>query len=54
MQQNVISPNTFHFMKPAEVNMVAWKRAVAWSKLSCNKILELVWFLAVNEALIKL
>ncbi|GBN06584.1 hypothetical protein AVEN_71140-1 [Araneus ventricosus] len=34
--------------------MVAWKRAVAWSKLSCNKILELVWFLAVNEALIKL
>ncbi|GBM74531.1 hypothetical protein AVEN_126582-1 [Araneus ventricosus] len=45
---------SFHFTKPAEVNRVAWMRAVAENKLSRNKIVQLVRFLAVNEALIKL
>ncbi|GBN35753.1 hypothetical protein AVEN_253862-1 [Araneus ventricosus] len=45
---------SFHFTKPTEINRVACMKAVAWSKLSRNKIVQLVSFLAVNEALIKL
>ncbi|GBN37459.1 hypothetical protein AVEN_88086-1 [Araneus ventricosus] len=45
---------SFHFTKPAEVNRVVLMRAVAGNKLSRNKIAQLVRFLAVNEALIKL
>ncbi|GBL99452.1 hypothetical protein AVEN_68751-1 [Araneus ventricosus] len=45
---------SFHFTKTTEVNRVAWMRAAARNKLSRNKIVQLVRFLAVNEALIKL
>ncbi|GBL87197.1 hypothetical protein AVEN_270484-1 [Araneus ventricosus] len=45
---------SFHFTKPAEVKRVAWMRAVAGNKLSRNKIVQLVRFLADNEALIKI
>ncbi|GBN16713.1 hypothetical protein AVEN_49357-1 [Araneus ventricosus] len=44
---------SFHFTKPAEVR-VAWMRDVAGNKVSRNKIFQLVRFLAVSEARIKL
>ncbi|GBN18153.1 hypothetical protein AVEN_191709-1 [Araneus ventricosus] len=45
---------TFHLTKPAEVNRVAWMRAVAENERSRNKIVQIVRFLPDNEALIKI
>ncbi|GBM92538.1 hypothetical protein AVEN_177966-1 [Araneus ventricosus] len=45
---------SFHLTKPAEVNRVAWMRAVAENKLSRKMIVQLVRLLADNEALIKI
>ncbi|GBM13965.1 hypothetical protein AVEN_69013-1 [Araneus ventricosus] len=45
---------SFHFTKPTKVNKIAWMTVVAGNKLYRNKIVQLVRFLADNEALIKI
>ncbi|GBN24691.1 hypothetical protein AVEN_14938-1 [Araneus ventricosus] len=45
---------SFNLTKPAEVNRVAWMRSVAKNKLSRDEIVQDVWFLEDDEALIKI